>query len=161
MRSFRQFHAIKPCRTFSFSQPPRETSFIHVNERMMHDSVISRSEFYSSNEAFRVDWDRHHKVSIYIFAFSLQRIGFGNLDNQIWLTELPFTAPNGHRREIFGFSLYRPLIHPLSNQLDFPGVQPPLVCKFSIPGLRQPRRHETTGSSFCNLPGTLGDVAIG
>src|SRR5882672_3350597 len=102
MCAFRQLHAVKPGRMFSLSQPPRETSFIHINERMMHDFVISRSEFYSLNESLRIDWDWHHEISINIFAFSLKRIGLRNLHDQIWLAKLPFTAPNGFRGKAFG-----------------------------------------------------------
>src|SRR5437870_6420498 len=128
---------------------------------MMHDFGIPRSKFYSSNESLGVDWDLRHEISINIFAFGLHQIGFGNLDNQIGLTELPFTAPNGRRREIPGLSLDRATVGPESNQFDLLGVQPPLVGKFSITGFRQPWGHEPAGSNFSDLPGMFRHIAIG
>src|SRR5438093_7078157 len=127
MHGLGQFHALKTSGMLSFSEASRKTSFIDVNERVMHDFIISGSKFYSSDESLRVDWDWHDEISINIFAFGLHQIGFGNLDNQIWLTELPFTAPDGFRRKILDLSFYRSLFNPAPNQLDLHNIQPPVV----------------------------------
>src|SRR5438552_3651912 len=153
MCGFGQLHALKTSGMLSFSEASRKTSFIDVNKRMMHDFVISGSKFYSTNESLRVDWDWHDEVSINIFAFGLHQIRFGNVDNQVWFTELPFAVPNGFRRKIRDLSFNRALFNPAPNQLDSRSIQPPLVNKFSIPGFRQPRGHKMAGRNFCNLPG--------
>src|SRR5262249_55063039 len=46
------------------------------------------------------------------------RVGFGNFDNQVWLTVRPLVLPDWSSRHVFGITLWRAAIDPPGDRRD-------------------------------------------
>ena len=126
----------------------------------MDDATIGGAELDGSYVGVLRQVHGHHKAFIDVGAIGGDVHGFGQLNHEVGLAELPVAREDGRGGKVFGITLERTGRRPLLYGVNLKRRQTAFAREVVITGDRLPRRHESGAGDVGDEAGSLLYVVI-